>query len=494
MEIERYRRPAYATALALLGDHHLAEDAVQDALLEAHRSWDRLREPERRAAWVRAIVRHRCYRTLRRRDLGVVPLPEIESDDPPWRLVARREERGRLMERVKALPPRLREVVALHYLSGVSHRETATFLGLPATTVNNRLHLARRILRGDSPMTSIPQAGTVLSVEPPVVDVRFAPDGAPDVFDTLAAADATPNLRVVQTLGDGVVRCVLIDDVTPSVGQCFVNRTADGGTYMAGVVTKEQLAEVVQALGELKEGIHETGIKPIDLFCPLPSSGNVALLGTAGTGKLVVTMELVVRLGGAGPQLFCLSDRREPAFIRDLREASEEFDRRVVWLVSDVANDPEFAQSGSTFDAVIYTSPLLGIRGLWPAVDPLRSRSSVEVGERHARVAAEARDLLSDARARTYDPVLMEYLAVRAMGAALRRVEETADPDDAIVSRARLLEAFLTHPFDVAEDFTGGAGEGVPLEAALDGVEAILAGDCDDRAPEDLRFIGGLGE
>ena len=47
MEIERYRSLARATALALLGDHHLAEDAVQDAFLEAHRSWDTLREPEK---------------------------------------------------------------------------------------------------------------------------------------------------------------------------------------------------------------------------------------------------------------------------------------------------------------------------------------------------------------------------------------------------------------------------------------------------------------
>jgi F-type H+-transporting ATPase subunit beta len=341
-------------------------------------------------------------------------------------------------------------------------------------------------------MQSTPHAGTVLRVEPPVVDVRFTPDGAPDVFDALAAADADPSLRVVQTLGDGVVRCILHHDEPPTVGQRFANRTADGGTYMSIVATEELLGTVVQALGEPRIGMRETGIKPIDLFCPLPESGNVALLGAPGTGKMVVAVELIQRLGDAGPQLFCLSDRQEPALIRDLREAAEEFDRRVLWIVATVANDPDFARQTEMFDAVVYTSPFLGIRGLWPAVDPLFARSTVEVGERHARVSARARALLRDARDRTFDPVLLEYLALRATGAARRRLEASVDPGDGIVRRARRLEAFLTNPFDVAKEMTGRDGEIVPLEATLDGVEAILAGDCDHLAPDDLRFVGAL--
>jgi len=164
----------------------------------------------------------------------------------------------------------------------------------------------------------------------------------------------------------------------------------------------------------------------------------------------------------------------------------------VVWLVSTEASDPEFASSGETFDTVIYTSPLLGIRGLWPAVDPLRSRSSVEIDERHARIAEEARSLLRDARSRTFDPVLLELLAVRAIGAAQRHVAKSADPDDALVQRARRLEAFLTHPFDMGKEMTGVDGEVVPLAATLDGVESILAGDHDDTDPNDLTFIGAL--
>jgi len=492
MEIERYRRMALATALSLLGDHHLAEDAVQDAMVEAIRSWDTLREPERRAAWVRAIVRHRCHRTLRRRDLGALPLPDVASGDEPWRRVAHAEESGRLMERVRALPARLREVVALHYLGGCTHQETAAFLGVPATTVNNRLHVARRLLKGGAPVRNTPHAGTVLAVEGPAIDVRFVPDGTPDVFDALGSADVPPNLRVAQSLGDGVVRCVLLGGDAPAVGSRVVNRTADGGTYMSAVARREQLAEIVAALGQPLAGMREVGIKPIDLFCPLPESGNVAMIGTSGTGKMVCTIELVQRLGDTGPRLFCLSDRLEPALIRDMREEAEEFDRRVIWLVSSEASDPEYASSGETFDTVVYTTPLLGIRGLWPAVDPLHSRSSVEVSERHARVAAQARELLGAARERTLDVRLLELLAVRAFGAAQRHLRRQEDVDDPIVQRARRLEAFLTHPFEIGREMTGVPGATVPLEATLDGVEAILAGDCDGVDPKALTFVGAL--
>jgi F-type H+-transporting ATPase subunit beta len=57
---------------------------------------------------------------------------------------------------------------------------------------------------------------------------------------------------------------------------------------------------------------------------------------------------------------------------------------------------------------------------------------------------------------------------------------------------ARRLEAFLTHPFDVGKEITGKDGETVGLADTLDGVEAILRGDCDDVDPAELMFIGAL--
>lgn len=492
MELERYRPRALATALAVLGDHHQAEDAVQEAMVEAVRCWDTVRDESRRAAWFRSIVRHRCHRVLRRRDLGAVPLPEIGQANEPWRHASRREERVRLLGRIRALPRHLREVVALHYLSGCTHRETSAFLGVPVTTVNNRLHKARRHLSGGGVMTLTEVAGTVTRVEDPVVELRFPSEGRPEIFDALAAAGSSPSLRVVQSVDDETVRCLRLRGDTPAVGDKLVNATADGGTYMSVVAGADELVTAVGALGEPRSGMIETGIKPVDLFCPLPRHGTVATMGTSGTGKMVLTLELLERLGDAGPRIFCLSDRREPALVRDLREEAESFDRRVVWIVTDVASDPEYAATNDTFDAVAYTSPLLGIRGLWPAVDPLRSRSATEVGERHARLADEARTLLRDLRVRTMDPELLELLAVRAYGTARRRLAELSELDDPAVRRARRLEAFLTHPFDVGKEITGKDGETVTLADTLDGVESILRGEWDDRPVEDLMYVGAL--
>ncbi|MEM8883813.1 MAG: sigma-70 family RNA polymerase sigma factor [Planctomycetota bacterium] len=488
MELERYRELAYGTALALLGDHHLAEDAVQEAFLEAGRSWDRVREPDKRAAWVRGIVRHRCYRQLRRRDRGFEPLPERATDFEPWERAAQREAHDDLLARVRALPRPMREVVVLHYLRGCPQREVAGFLGLPVTTVNNRLHAARQLLKGGTMTFDTPEVGTITRADGAIVEARFEPDAQPDVFDALARPESEPSLRVIQTLEDGAVRCLLLAGDAPAVGQRVVNRTARAGTYTAKAAGDDDLRAAVAALGEPCEGFVETGIKPIDLFCPLPRRGNIALFGTAGTGKMVLTHELHHRLQD-GPRIFYQADRSEPALIRDLR-ADDDTVLDIPWILSDRATDPEYAATDETFDVRIYTTPLLAIRAVWPAVDPFHSRSRVVVSERHTRVSGEARALLESTRAERTDAVLLEYLACRAWGAARRRLAARAEPASVEARRADRLESFLTTPFFTAGDM--GAGIHTPLDQTLDGVEAILRGDCDDRDPASLRYIATL--
>jgi len=342
------------------------------------------------------------------------------------------------------------------------------------------------------------ESGTVLRAEGGIVDVRFAPDAVPDVFDALAPASAKANLRVAQVLDDGVVRCQLVGGEPPAVGQNVVNRTADGGTYAAALADDAALAATVAALGQERSGMLETGIKPVDLFCPLPERGNIGLFGTSGVGKMVMALELTHRLAADGPELFYFGERSEPALVRDLREEGQDFARNV-WMLSDRATDPEFARDTELFDARIYCSPLLAIRGLWPATDPFHSASKVEVGERHARVAREARAIITRSRVILQDPVLLEYIACRAYGAARRRLAQqeeriaALEPEErGLVERARRLEAFLTTPFFVAEDFNGIAGVTVPLADTLDGVEAILAGESDAVPVAELRFIGAL--
>ncbi len=121
-------------------------------------------------------------------------------------------------------------------------------------------------------------------------------------------------------------------------------------------------------------------------------------------------------------------------------------------------------------------------QGFWPTIDPLHSRSTLVIDERHARLLMQVRRLLrrfEDLRTVVEkDPRGMDALGT--------------DDDRRDVDRARKLHAFFSQPFAVAEMYTNLLGEYVPLTDTLDGVEAILAGKADDVAEEKLRFIGGM--
>ncbi len=73
-------------------------------------------------------------------------------------------------------------------------------------------------------------------------------------------------------------------------------------------------------------------------------------------------------------------------------------------------------------------------------------------------------------------------------------IDELSADDRQLVGRARRLQNFLTQPFFVAASFTGMEGRNVPITATVDGVEAILDGQCDDMPVERLFMIGSLEE
>src|SRR4051794_13401611 len=147
--VHRHYTLALGYACSLLRDLHHAEDAVQVAFAEAYTSLPGLDDPGAFSAWLRSIVRHRCLRRLRQRDLILVPDLEdlhaarLGADDR----LQRSGERPDLFRRaLQTLPRAERDVVALFYLGDCSQREIAAFLRLPITTVNNRLHDARQRL------------------------------------------------------------------------------------------------------------------------------------------------------------------------------------------------------------------------------------------------------------------------------------------------------------------------------------------------------------
>ncbi len=158
---------------------------------------------------------------------------------------------------------------------------------------------------------------------------------------------------------------------------------------------------------------------------------------------------------------------------------------QAVYVPADDYSDPAITHAFWHMDSALVLSRDVAAEGIYPAVDPLRSSSkaldAAVVGPRHYDVAQEARRVLG-----RFDE-LQDLISMLGM-------DELSAEDRQLVGRARRLRNFLTQPFFVAESFTGMEGRRVDPEETVDGVAAILAGEC-DALPEDALFmIGALEE
>jgi RNA polymerase sigma-70 factor, ECF subfamily len=144
---ELYRRYYAATvgiAYCWVSDRHLAEDAAQEAFAVACRDLVRLRRADKFAGWLKAICRKVARRAAKRRPRHELPAdiasPTTTTDDHRASLVR---------QSVARLPERAREVIVLHYFSGLSYEEIAGTLGTSPQAVHGRLIRARRKLAED---------------------------------------------------------------------------------------------------------------------------------------------------------------------------------------------------------------------------------------------------------------------------------------------------------------------------------------------------------
>ena len=149
--VQRFQDLAYAVAYTVVGDAHLAQDAAQEAFIEAFLCLASLREPAAFPGWFRRIVVKRADRLVRGKSLALVPIEAagaLAADQPdPASQAEARELQGRVRAAVAGLPERDRQVVLLFYMAGHSHGEIAALLELPVTTIKKRLFDARRRLR-----------------------------------------------------------------------------------------------------------------------------------------------------------------------------------------------------------------------------------------------------------------------------------------------------------------------------------------------------------
>ncbi len=158
---------------------------------------------------------------------------------------------------------------------------------------------------------------------------------------------------------------------------------------------------------------------------------------------------------------------------------------QAVYVPADDLTDPAPATTFAHLDGTTVLSRGLASKGIYPAVDPLGSNSTMLqpniVGEEHYGTA------------RAVQSTLQRYKELQDIIAILG-LDELSEEDRQTVDRARKIERFLSQPFFVAEVFTGAPGKYVPLEETIKGFQMILEGELDDLPEQAFYLVGNIEE
>lgn len=436
--------------------------------------------------------------------------------------------------------------------------------------------------------------------------MEFGEETSPSLYGSLSVKEKNLILEVEQFLGEKKVRCLAMG---PTEGLKRGDEVIDLKVPIQVPVGPEVCGRLMNVLGEPIDGkgkietkkrysIHreaptlakekgdieilETGIKSIDLLCPLPKGGKIGLFGGAGVGKTVLIQELinniakvhkgvsvfagvgersregndiyldmketrvlkntvlvfgqmnespgvrfriastalavaeyfrdeekkdilvfidnVFRFVLAGCEVSALLGRipsqagYQPTMSSELGRLQERITStqdgsitsiQAIYVPADDLTDPAIVAVFSHLDSSLVLSRQIASLGIYPAVDPLESSSSILnpriVGEKHYRAASEV------------IRILQKYKELQDIIAILG-VEELSDEDKLIVNRARKIQKFLSQPFFVAQSYTGREGKYVTLQETIEGFEKIISGELDAKREEDFYMKGSIRE
>jgi F-type H+-transporting ATPase subunit beta len=456
--------------------------------------------------------------------------------------------------------------------------------------------------------------GTVVEVKGPVVDVRFSPEEIPEIYNALLVnieiGGEEPQeltLEVQQLLGDDVVRTVAMDSTDGLQRGVDVKDTGQAITVPVGQQVLGRVLDVlgqpVDEQGEIEDPddrwpIHRpspnfdelttqaeqfvTGIKVVDLLCPVRRGGKVGLFGGAGVGKTVVIQELInnIALQYEGTSVFAgvgertregndlygefqeagvlenvalvFGQMNEPPgarfrvgltgvtlaeyfreaqgqdvlffvdnifrFVQSGNEVSALMGRmpsevgyqptlgtemgalqeritstksgsitsfQAVYVPADDFTDPAPFTVFAHLDSTVELSRGLAEQGIYPAVDPLTSSSTIldpgVVGDEHYEVAQQVQNILQRYKE------LQDIIAILG-------IDELSEEDKVIVGRARRLQRFLSQPFFVAAQFTGLEGKFVELEDTIRSFKEVVEGRHDELPEQAFYLVGNIDE
>ena len=158
---------------------------------------------------------------------------------------------------------------------------------------------------------------------------------------------------------------------------------------------------------------------------------------------------------------------------------------QAVYVPADDLTDPAPATTFAHLDATTVLSRNLAAKGIYPAVDPLDSTSTMLqpniVSAEHYEMAENVKETLQRYKE------LQDIIAILG-------IDELSDDDRLTVARARKIERFLSQPFFVAEVFTGSPGEYVSLEETIKGFTMILNGELDDLPEQAFYLVGNIDQ
>ena len=158
---------------------------------------------------------------------------------------------------------------------------------------------------------------------------------------------------------------------------------------------------------------------------------------------------------------------------------------QAVYVPADDLTDPAPATTFAHLDATTVLSRNLAAKGIYPAVDPLDSTSTMLqpgiVTDIHYQIAESVKETLQRYKE------LQDIIAILG-------IDELSEEDRLIVARARKVERFLSQPFFVAEIFTGSPGEYVSLEDTIKGFSMVLKGELDDLPEQAFYLVGNIDQ
>ncbi len=448
------------------------------------------------------------------------------------------------------------------------------------------------------------KTGKITQIVGVVVDVEFSNGNLPAIYNALNIErdGKTITLEVAQHLSESRIRAISLGSTD---GIPRGTTVIDTGAAISVPVGDDTLGRMFNVTGQPIDGgadkfttrapIHrtppplmdqspsieilETGIKVIDLICPIVKGGKAGLFAGAGVGKTVLIQELInniakfhsgysvfagvgertregndlynemkesgvlkntslvfgqmneppgarlrVALSGlaiaesfrdagndvllfidnifrytqAGAEVSALLGRLpsavgyQPNLAQEMGQLQERITStrdgsitsvQAVYVPADDMTDPAPATTFAHLDTTISMNRALTEIGIYPAVDPLDSSSTILdpeiVGEEHYSVAVEVQRVLQ----RYKD--LQDIIAILGM-------EELSEEDKKLVGRARRIQRFLSQPFFVAEQFTNNPGQYVKIADTIRGFKEILDGKHDDKPESAFYLKGGI--